>query len=121
MALAPEHLTQQRDQSASELVRALLIINGGGAAALLAFLQAIWATNRELAKPTVVAMTILAFGAACAAAFHFFRHQASWHHQSGNTDAWAKFRRFYLASAVVSLLAFILGVGVVASGVLAKL
>jgi len=121
MALAPEHLTQQRDKSASELVRALLIINGGGAAALLAFLQAIWTSSRELAKPTVIALIILAFGAVCAAAFHFLRHQASWQHQSGNANDWARSRRSYLTCAVLSMLAFILGVAVVSIGVLAKL
>lgn len=40
--LSAEARTRQRDQAASELVRTLLIINGSGAAALLAFLQAIW-------------------------------------------------------------------------------
>lgn len=54
--LSAEARTRQRDQAASELVRALLIINGSGAAALLAFLQAIWSSNRSLVKPTIVAL-----------------------------------------------------------------
>jgi hypothetical protein len=39
--LSAEARTKQRDEAASELVKALLIIIAGGAAALLAFLQAI--------------------------------------------------------------------------------
>jgi archaellum biogenesis protein FlaJ (TadC family) len=107
--------------AATELVKALLIINGGGAVALLAFLQAIWAQNRELAKPTIIALIFFAVGAVTAAAFHLFRHQASWHHQDKNEKKWAKFRRLYLVSASISLIAFIVAVGVVSAGVLAAL
>jgi hypothetical protein len=114
--LSAEARTRQRDQAASDLVRALLIVNGGGAAALLAFLQAIWASHQGLAKPTIAAMVIMAFGAAMGAAFHLFRYQASWHHQQGNKAKWAKFRRFYLGSASLSLIAFLAGIGVVACG-----
>lgn len=114
--LSAEARTRQRDQAASELVRALLIINGGGAAALLAFLQAIWSSNRPLVKPTIAALVILSVGAVLGAAFHLFRHQASWHHQSGDLNRWAKFRRLYLISAFVSLIAFLTGILVVAFG-----
>jgi len=114
--LSAEARTRQRDQAASELVRALLIINGGGAAALLAFLQAIWSSNKALAKPTIVALVIFSVGAALAAAFHLFRHQASWYHQSGDLKRWAKFDRLYLVSASLSLIAFLAGVLVVAIG-----
>src|SRR6266705_632759 len=105
--LPAEARTRQRDEAASELVRGLLIINGGGAAALLAFLQAIWSSNKALARPTIVALVILSVGAVLGAAFHLFRHQASWHHQSGDLKRWAKFRRLYLVSASLSLLAFL--------------
>lgn len=111
-----EARTKQRDQAASELVRALLIINGGGAVALLAFLQAIWASEKALAKPTIAALVALAFGAVCAAAFHFFRHQASWYNQKTEKEKWAKFRRFYLVSAALSLIAFVVGTAIVALG-----
>lgn len=115
--LDPETLTEQRNEAARELVRALLIINGGGAAALLAFLQAIWPHEKGFARPIIVALVILAVGAVSAAAFHLFRHQASWHHQHGDTNRWAKFRRFYLVSASVSLLAFLLAIATIAISV----
>ena len=50
--LSAEARTRQRDQAASELVRSLLIINGGGAATLLAFLTAIWNTATTLRRPS---------------------------------------------------------------------
>ena len=114
--LSAEARTKQRDQAASELVRALLIINGGGAAALLAFLQAIWSSNEALAKPTIFALVILSVGAFFGAAFHLFRHQASWHQQSGHRKRWAMFNCLFLVSAILSLLAFLAGVFVVAIG-----
>jgi hypothetical protein len=73
--LASDTLTKQRDESATELVKALLIINGGGAVALLAFWQATWSSAPDLAKPTLVGNAVLSFGALSAASFHFFRHQ----------------------------------------------
>jgi len=113
--LSPEAHTRQRDQAASELVRGLLILNGGGAAALLAFLQVIWSSNRVLAKPTIVALVILSIGAVLGLAFHFFRYLTSWYHQNGDPK-WRRFRRLYLTLAILSLLAFLAGIGVVAFG-----
>jgi hypothetical protein len=112
---------KQRNESATELVKALLIINGGGAVALLAFLQAVWSTAPTLAKPTVLGIVFLSAGALSAAAFHFFRHQASWFHQSDEKSQWAKFRRLYLACASVSLLAFLVGMCIVSLGIWGKL
>jgi hypothetical protein len=115
--LPAEARTRQRDESATELAKALLIINGGGAAALLAFLQAIWSTAPILARPTLYGLMCLSIGAAFAAAFHFFRHQASWFLQSDEKAKWAKYRRLYLASARVSLVLFVVGMLIVSFGV----
>jgi hypothetical protein len=114
--LSAEARTRQRDQAASELVRGLLIINGGGGAALLAFLQAIWPSNKALAKPTIIALVIFSLGAASAATFHYLRHEASWFHQSGDTERYRKFELLYRISAFVSLSAFVIGVIVIAVG-----
>lgn len=111
--LSAEERTRQRDEAATELVKSLLVINGGGAGALLAFLQATWITDRSLARPTIIGILILSFGAVAGTAFHFFRHQASWYRQHGDDGKWAKFRRFYLVSASVSLFAFLIGMFVV--------
>jgi hypothetical protein len=120
--LSAEARTRQRDQAASELVRGLLIINGGGAAALLAFLGAIWSspTSVALAKPTIIALWILASGAFAAGAFHLFRYGASVLQQRGN-KIWRVFMVLYLGSAVVSLVCFIGGVSVLACSALKAL
>jgi hypothetical protein len=113
--LTPEARTRQRDQTASDLVKALLLINGGGAGALLAFLQAIWATDKGLAKPTIAAIVILAFGACMGAAFHLFRYHASSYQQQGQSR-WKTFRCLYFVSAYISLICFVAGIVVVAIG-----
>ena len=115
-------LMKQRNEAMAELVKALLIINGGGAVALLAFLQAIWGHSRAtLAQPTVLAIALLSAGALLAASCHLFRHQASWYHQSGRIAMWKWFRRGYLTSAALSLGAFASGVCIVVIGVLRAL
>jgi hypothetical protein len=113
--------TKQRNEAAAELVKALLIINGGGAVALLAFLQAIWVPSRALAKPTVIGIAFLAFGALLAAAFHLFRHQASMHYQFGASKDGQKFDWLYIFVASASLIAFLVGVCVVLTGILGAL
>jgi hypothetical protein len=113
--------TKQRNESATELVKALLIINGGGAVALLAYLQAIWIPSPVLARPTIIGIGCLAFGVLVAATFHLFRHQASLHYQFGTKEAGKKFDRLYLVSASVSLIAFLIGVSVVLIGALRAL
>jgi hypothetical protein len=113
--LGAEARTRQRDQAASELVRGLLIINGGGAVALLAFLGAIWSSPGAvaLAKPTIGALWILSLGALFAAAFHLLRYETSMRQQR-NDSSWETFRSLYLTSAVVSLFCFFVGVSLLA-------
>lgn len=116
--LSAEARTRQRDQAASELVRALLLLNGGGAGALLLFLQAIWASEKALAYTTVSTLVCFAAGAFFAALFHLFRYKASVHHQSGDQKRYEKFARFYMIAAGFSLGAFAVGVVVLATGAL---
>lgn len=112
--LSAEARTSQRDQAASELVRALLIINGGGAAALLAFLTAIWQLTSAwgLIKPTIAALGCLTAGAFFAGLFHLVRYVASLRYQEYGREVGVRWRRVYLSSAAISLLCFVLGVGV---------
>ena len=106
-------LTEQRNQAIAELVKAMLIINGGGGVALLAFLQSPWVQNKMLVKPVACAVAVLAFGSAFAAACHLLRYYASWYHQSGNAARFTLFRLSYLLSAWASLGAFAVGVLIV--------
>jgi hypothetical protein len=114
--LAPADLTRQRDESFRELIKALLILNGGGAVALLAFLQAVWTDSRALARPTICAIAALAIGALLAAASHLFRYEASWHWQRGEIDRWSRDRRIYLLLPSLSLALFVVGVAIVVVG-----
>jgi hypothetical protein len=119
--LPAEARTRQRDQAASELVRALLLINGGGATVLLAFLKAIWKSDKALAQATVWSLLFLGVGAALAAGFHLLRYRASVHYSGGDQERGQKFGRFYTVSASLSLVAFVVGIIVLAHGALSAL
>src|SRR5512138_3721750 len=114
--LSAEARTRQRDQAASELVRALLLINGGGATVLLAFLQSVWDKDKALAYTTIWAILTLGVGAALAGMFHLLRYRASIHYQREDRQRGKKFSRFYQVSAGASLLAFVVGIAVLAHG-----
>jgi hypothetical protein len=115
--LTPTERTKQRNEAATELVKALLIVNGGGAVALLAFLQAIWVSAHGLAKPIVLGIAFFAIGAFAAAAFHLLRHEASYEHQFGKGSLKRLYDFGYRAAAVISLLAFLGGILEVIRGV----
>ncbi len=73
-----EH-TIRRDAMAAHGLRAVFLLNGGGAIALLAFLQAIWTEpTAAILVPWVVAgMCPLLVGAAASGWVHFERYAAS--------------------------------------------
>ena len=75
--------TERRDQMAVHGLRALLILNGGGAVALLAFLQAIWPEPKAAAiVPWIlIGMIPLLLGAAASGWVHFVRSDASMAYQ----------------------------------------
>ena len=116
--LRAKDFTEQRNDALREGVKGLLLINGGGATAMLAFLQAIWPTQQLMAKYVVVCIACLAFGLCLAGAVQFFRYQASFSFQSGRHSAFNCYRALYLGAAYGSLLAFLLGIAVVVVGVL---
>ena len=116
--LQPKDLTEQRDDALREGVKGLLLINGGGATAMLAFLQAIWTTKPEIAKYVVGCIAFLALGLFLAGLVQLFRYQASFAFQGGHTIAFKRYRFLYLVAAYSSLLAFLVGISVVVVGVL---
>jgi hypothetical protein len=85
--LQPRDFTEQRNDALREGVKGLLLINGGGATAMLAFLQATWTTKPQLAKYLV----------------QFFRYQASFSFQGGRSRAFGVYRRLYLTAAYMGL------------------
>lgn len=118
LGLQAKDFTEQRNDALREGVKGLLLINGGGATAMLAFLQATWATKPEIAKYVVVCIAFLAVGLFFAGLVQFFRYQASFSFQGGQVVSFRRYRFFYLATAYGSLLAFLVGIGIVVIGVL---
>ena len=55
----------------------LVVINGGGAAALLAFLQAVWDKDANLAAIVLLPLFVFALGTATAGAINLFRYKSS--------------------------------------------
>jgi hypothetical protein len=84
----------------------------------LAFLQAIWKTDKALAHTTISTLVVLSVGAALAAMFHLFRYRASVHYQRGDRERGEKFARFYIVSASLSLALFVVGIVVLGCGAL---
>lgn len=62
-----------RAQVMTEGVNGLFIINGGGAVALLGFLQAIWKQDPALARLTLIGLAFLSTGIVFAAVVNFIR------------------------------------------------
>ena len=115
-SLEPQDFTRQRDEASKEGVRGLLIINGGGGVALLAFLQAIWLKDEGLAKYVLIGISLLAFGVFFAGLSSFLRYHASFNFQQGREDRWLLYRRGYVGCWYMSLSLFLLGIGVVVRG-----
>ncbi len=57
----------------TESVKALLLINGGGAVSLLAFLQAVWDREPDLARITLVGIALMSLGIVFALLIQPFR------------------------------------------------
>jgi len=112
----------QRTKIASEGMRGLFLINGGGAVALLAFLQSSWtnAGTRVLVPYIASALICLTLGVVMAAAVPFARIRASLHYESGNRLA-LSYSLLHRSLEKLSIAAFAIGVGVVVWGVFRNL
>ena len=100
-----------RNQIALAGVKFLIMINGGAAVSLLAFLQAIIKTNVELAKVTMIALLVLCTGVAIAAACTFVIHQTVVAWQKKRPSAKTLTGLVYILEAT-SILMFILGISI---------
>jgi len=69
-------IDKSRGDVLTESVKALLVVNGGGAAALLAFLQAIW-SDTALARITLVGIAWMGVGLVLALLVQPFRFSHS--------------------------------------------
>ena len=115
--LSAESQNAVRAEAAAAGVKGLFLANGGGAVALLAFLQAVWKDGPELlVQHVVVGVGLMAFGLALAAPVNFFRYHSSLAWQGGNADAWRRWRRAMLWCRYMSIIAFLVACGVVVIG-----
>ena len=108
----------RRDGMAEHGLKALLLLNGGGAVALLAFLQAIWIKDAMLALvPWILAAIVcLVLGAATAGAVHFLRYMASMTYQTEGADEGRKMTWMHGRATILSFVFFLLGMGIVVIG-----
>jgi hypothetical protein len=107
--MVKEHLSAAKEQYLLEGQKAYIAINGAGAAALLAFLQAIWAVDSAKSIRVWVLLGIIAFafGSAAGALSYPVRHRAFV--TNASNDAFFLYRIAYWYIPGVAILSFILG------------
>jgi hypothetical protein len=126
--LTSRDFTDQRNDAMREGVKALLLMNGGASVALLAFLQAVWATDRLLAVAVVFGLWFFLAGVVLAGLVHLFRVHTSndtqWYLELRNAGrspdelkgiqlSITVYTNLYFGSAYLSVGLFIVGVLVV--------
>ncbi len=108
----------RRDGMAAHGLRAILLLNGGGAVALLAFLQAIWTetTAENLVPWVIVGMVPLLVGAAASGWVHFQRYEASETYQMDGTEEGRKVTERHKRLTRVAFGMFLFGMAIVVTG-----
>lgn len=108
----------RRDAMSEHGLRAILLLNSGGAVALLTFLQIAWSKSEmvRLVPWILTAMIPLLIGAASAGAAHFLRYWASMTYQTKGAIEGRKATLAHQAATVTSFLAFLLGMSIVIYG-----
>jgi hypothetical protein len=105
-------LTQTRNQILNEGFKGLVLINGGGAAALAAFLQAIWDKPAAAAMRMylLIGIGLLLLGTALAAILFLARYMSFFH---PNTNIMTRNPWWWTTIALVSLslVCFLIGMG----------
>jgi len=109
-------LRESKERYINEGAKGLLLINGAGAVALLALLQAIWGKDGAAAFSNWVlyGTTALAVGVVVAASIFMFRHRAyvvGAHNAEHRLYRWT---HWYIPSAAI--LCFVVGVGLTVYG-----
>ena len=107
--------SQQRLEFLATAFRGLLAIHGGAAIALLAFLQAIYKDNPDLAKLVLVAILGPVIGLVLAIIFMILRYFTSLEDQRGNPN-WKRYQKAYYVCMWMSLVCFLLSMLVVVIG-----
>lgn len=112
--------TERRDKMWEQSARLLGLMNGGSAVALLAFVQAIWHDMTDLVAWVVCGLILFAAGLALATIIPQLRESTILNWRSDRTKA-KRYQLAYRWAAKLSVLSFLIGVGIVAYGILASL
>jgi hypothetical protein len=114
----PTHLSEAKEAYLREGMRAYIYVNGAGAAALLAFLQAIW--GEDSAKPlriwVVLGIMPLAIGVAIGTLSFLARHIA-WV-RGASSDEYFAYRVANRWIPIGAVAAFVIGIGLPVLGAL---
>ena len=108
----------RRDGMAAQGLRAVLLLNGGGAVALLAFLQAIWTESEavELVPWVIAGMVVLLVGAAAGGWVHFQRYETSEAYQMKGRQEGREMTRRHKHLTKFAFHMFLFGIAIVAIG-----
>ncbi len=108
----------RRDGMAAHGLRAVFLLNGGGAVALLAFLQAIWTEpTAAILVPWVVAgMCPLLLGAAASGWVHFQRYAASETYQTETQELGREMTKRHKDLTKFAFRMFLFGMAIVVFG-----
>lgn len=112
--------TERRDKMWEQSARLLGLMNGGSAVALLAFVQAIWKDMAELVVWVVFGLIAFAVGLALATIIPQLRESTVLNWRSNESKA-KIYQVTYRWAAKLSVISFLVGVGIVAYGILANL
>ena len=114
---SPAERMLSRAEVFTEAVKSLILVNGGGAVALLAFLQAVWDRNVALARLSLIGICFMLAGVTFALVIPFFRvphsHRAE---QTEDLKTWMWYA--YYACAYLSVGSFFVGWGYLVVGAL---
>ncbi|MCH7793654.1 MAG: hypothetical protein IH900_00735 [Proteobacteria bacterium] len=104
-------------------LRSLLLLNGGGTVALLAFLQSVWIepAAQELVPWVVAGMIPLLFGAASSGWVHFVRYETTEVYQMKGRAEGQKMTRQHKRFTKLGFALFLSGMGIVVLGALLNL
>jgi hypothetical protein len=114
--LADVEQTRNRLEILNQFFRGMLLLNGGGCVALLAFLQAIWENaKRGFVQDILEGMAFFIFGLVCTVAGQYIRYETS---KAVQFQKWYKrhLQRAYLSLVILSGLAFAIGAAMVVIG-----
>lgn len=99
-----------RAEIENQFVRGLLTINGGAAAAGLAFSQAVVSTKVDLAKVALIAVLLFGLGVFFAALVNLMRYKVAYSAKVNDNRKHSLYSKLSWATRILSLLSFLCGI-----------